>query len=80
MTDSTLLAHPEPAPRRNVHHHKTPCPWADPLPTDTYAPPPCKCKCKSSNGYMRREHEYLIETRRGVCCVWCGRRNGMEHL
>lgn len=65
---------------RRGHMHRTPCPWADPLPTDAYAPLPCKCKCRDGNSYMRRQHEYLHESPKGTRCIWCGRLRAWEPL
>ena len=62
------------------HLHRTPCPWADPGPLDSFAPAPCKCRCKDKAGYMRREHEYLHQSPTGPRCVWCSSVQRMEPL
>lgn len=32
--------------------------------------------CVDSTGYIRDHHSYSVERRRGVECLWCGRRWG----
>jgi hypothetical protein len=48
------------------HLHRTPCPWADALPGDEYAPAPCKCKCRDRADFLRREHDWSHESPKGT--------------
>jgi hypothetical protein len=65
---------------RRGHRLRTRCPWADPGPTDRYAPAPCGCECSDATGYRRRRHEYAHESPEGVRCVWCGRLRTWDPL
>ena len=55
-------------------------PHAAPSPCDCYDQAPGRYACTDGTGRKRRRHEYLLETRRGSCCVWCGQRSRMETL
>lgn len=80
-TSSTLGAVAEVVtPTRHRHLTPTQIRHCDPSALDSYAPAPRGARCVDGTGYRRPAHEWLCETRRGTCCVWCGRLRRMEAL
>ena len=77
---SSLTATADVLPPKPSHLKRTPCPHAAPSPCDCYDQRPGRYACVDSTGRKRRRHEYLLETRRGSCCVWCGALNRMVRL
>ena len=48
--------------------------------SDSFAPYHGPGRCVDSVGYVRDDHEYLIEERDGTHCVWCWRLRRMEPI
>lgn len=47
---------------------------------DEFAPHSGPGRCVDSAGYVRDEHDYLIDARDGTRCCWCLRLRRMEPL
>lgn len=60
-------------PSRHRHLTPTQIRHCDPGPLDRYAPAPKDAQCRDRAGYLRRHHEWLHESPRGLRCVWCGK-------
>ena len=58
---------------RGRHLSKTRIGYSDPDPCDEWAPAPIRSVCRDRAGRLRKRHEYLLETRGGSLCLWCGR-------
>ena len=72
-TASTLGMHPEVLLPRAQHLHRVACPYADPSPCDCYDQAPGSYACTDATGRKRKRHEYLVSSRAGMRCLWCGR-------
>jgi hypothetical protein len=76
MSSSGTLGQPVPeilVPSRAHRLNPTPVPWAEPSPCDCYDQRLTSgmAQCTDSTGRRRRKHEYTVETRRGVRCLFC---------
>lgn len=72
-SDSTLCGDVYDEIPRTRRQHRPPCPPAPALPGDRFLSDAPHGKCVDAAGYRRRAHEYVIWTRRGWRCLWCGR-------
>ena len=74
MSSSSSLSAPhDVVPTRSRRLSPVRIEWADPGPYDTYKQRPGYYACVDQTGRKRAKHEYLLETRRGLRCVWCSR-------
>jgi hypothetical protein len=66
------------APLRN-RKHRLCVPWSDEQP-GSWAVVRWTARCVDPLGYRRRTHTYLVEARRGTCCLFCGAVRPWEAL
>lgn len=70
MSSSSSLSAPhDVVPTRSRRLSPVRIEWADPLPTDCFAPAPAGCRCRDRAGRLRKRHEWDADGD----CVWCGR-------
>ena len=58
---------------RHDHKHRPYIGKADPDPCDRYLSSAPQGKCEDAAGYRRRVHLFMVWTRQGWRCLWCGR-------
>ena len=76
MSSSSSLAAPhDVVPTRSRRLSPVRIEWADPLPTDQFAPAPAGCRCRDRAGRLRKRHDFV-----GESCVFCGTRERMVRL
>ena len=46
---------------------------ADPSPGDSYQQKRGKYLCVDRTGRKRKNHEFLVDTRKGKTCLWCSK-------
>ena len=68
----------KPRHRRFSRYRRMPLPPVEH--DDAFAPHAGPGRCVDSAGYVRDEHEYIVDHRDGSRCCWCFRLRRMEPL
>ena len=72
---SSLSAPHDVVPTRSRRLSPVRIEWADPLPSDQFAPAPAGCRCRDRAGRLRKRHDFV-----GESCVFCGQPQRMVKL
>lgn len=81
MSSSSSLSAPhDVVPTRSRRLSPVRIEWCDPSPCDCFAPAPAGCRCRDRAGRLRKRHEFLLETRDGRRCVFCGSLERMSRF